>query len=126
MSVNGALHRSRNFFITWSVPQRAVPPRGYFHAAKLQALKKIVAAAGLDHPKEFMPAHFSPRVSASEVMTYAELYPTLRSGGLLDGEQHTRDAKLRGPRAGRAGLRRAMCPCLELDAPSQVTPLPRL
>ena len=37
-----------------------------FHAATLQALEQIaftVAAAGLDHPKEFLPAHFSRRVS---------------------------------------------------------------
>jgi glutamate synthase domain-containing protein 2 len=56
-----------------------------FHVATLQALKEIVSAAGLDHPREFMPAHFSRWVSASEVMTYAELYPTLRAGALLDG-----------------------------------------
>jgi hypothetical protein len=42
-----------------------------FHGATLQALKEIVAAAGLDHPKEFMPAHFSRRVSAREVATSA-------------------------------------------------------
>jgi glutamate synthase domain-containing protein 2 len=56
-----------------------------FHAASLQALAEIVSAAGLDHPKEFMPAHFSRRVSPSEVMTYADLYPTLRPGEFLDG-----------------------------------------
>ena len=47
---------------------------------------EIVSAAGLDHPKEFMPAHFSRRVSASEVVTYAELYPTLKPGELLAGD----------------------------------------
>jgi glutamate synthase domain-containing protein 2 len=57
-----------------------------FHAATQHALKEIVSAAGLDHPNEFMPAHFSRRVSSSEVMTYAELYPTLRPGELVDGE----------------------------------------
>ena len=57
-----------------------------FHAATLQALKEIVAAAGLDHPREFMPAHFSRRVSAREVVSYSELYPTLRTGELLDGD----------------------------------------
>jgi glutamate synthase domain-containing protein 2 len=56
-----------------------------FHGATLQALKEIVAAAGLDHPREFMPAHFSRRVSAREVVSYSELYPTLRPGELLDG-----------------------------------------
>jgi hypothetical protein len=56
-----------------------------FHAATQHALSEIVSAAGLDHPREFMPAHFSRRVSARDVVTYAELYPTLRPGELLDG-----------------------------------------
>jgi glutamate synthase domain-containing protein 2 len=56
-----------------------------FHAATQHALSEIVSAAGLDHPREFMPVHFSRRVSAREVVTYAELYPTLRPGELLDG-----------------------------------------
>jgi glutamate synthase domain-containing protein 2 len=56
-----------------------------FHAATQHALKEIVSAAGLDHPKEFMPAHFSRRVSARDVVTYDELYPTLRPGELIDG-----------------------------------------
>ena len=55
-----------------------------FHGATLQALKEIVAAAGLDHPGEFMPAHFARRVSPREVVSYSELYPTLHPGELLD------------------------------------------
>jgi hypothetical protein len=34
-----------------------------FHAATLEALSELVAVAGLDHPNEFAPAHFSRRVS---------------------------------------------------------------
>jgi glutamate synthase domain-containing protein 2 len=56
-----------------------------FHASTLQALAEFVAAAGLDHPNEFMPAHFSRRASAREIVTFAELYPTLRRGELLGG-----------------------------------------
>jgi hypothetical protein len=57
-----------------------------FHGATLQALREIVAAAGLDHPREFMPGHFSRRASAREVVSYSELYPTLHPGELLDGD----------------------------------------
>jgi len=57
-----------------------------FHAATQHALSEIVSAAGLDHPKEFMPAHFSRRVSAREALTYAELYPPLKPGALLAGD----------------------------------------
>ena len=48
-----------------------------FHASTMRALIELTAAAGLDHPNEFRPHHFSRRVSASEVMTFAELYPPL-------------------------------------------------
>jgi glutamate synthase domain-containing protein 2 len=61
-----------------------------FHAATLVALAELVAAAGLDHPREFMPAHFSRRISAREVVTYDALYPTLREGELLDGTDDPR------------------------------------
>jgi glutamate synthase domain-containing protein 2 len=65
-----------------------------FHAATLHALSELVAAAGLDHPSEFMPAYFSRRVSPSEVVNFDELYPTLRPGELLDD---TDDSRFRDP-----------------------------
>ena len=61
-----------------------------FHAATLHALSELVAAAGLDHPNEFMPAHFSRRVSPSEVASFDELYPALRPGELVDGTDDPR------------------------------------
>ena len=66
----------------------------HFHESTLHTLAEFVAAAGLDHPNQFMPAHFSRRISAREVMTYTELYPTLRPGELLDG---TADPRFREP-----------------------------
>ncbi len=56
-----------------------------FHRSTLQALAELTAAAGLDHPKEFHPAHFARRVSAHEVMSFAEIYPTLAPGALIAG-----------------------------------------
>src|SRR5579871_3486516 len=61
-----------------------------FHAATLQALAELVAAAGLDHPNEFTGAHFSRRVSPREVASFEKLYPTLRPGELLDGTDDPR------------------------------------
>ncbi|MGZ8372550.1 MAG: FMN-binding glutamate synthase family protein [Rhodoplanes sp.] len=55
------------------------------HASTMHALMELTAAAGLDHPNEFRPHHFSRRVSASEVMTFGELYPPLAPGELLEG-----------------------------------------
>ena len=56
-----------------------------FHRATLEALGELVAAAGLDHPSELAPVHFSRRVSPHEVKTFAELYPALQPGELLVG-----------------------------------------
>jgi Conserved region in glutamate synthase len=56
-----------------------------FHRATMESLAELVAASGLDHPTEFRPAHFSRRVSPHEVMTFAELYPSLQPGELLAG-----------------------------------------
>jgi Conserved region in glutamate synthase len=64
-----------------------------FHAATLAALGELVAAAGLDHPNQFMPPHFCRRISGREVVTYDELFPTLRPGELLSGD--TEDHRFR-------------------------------
>jgi glutamate synthase domain-containing protein 2 len=63
-----------------------------FHRATLHALAELTAAAGLDHPNDFHPAHFCRRVSSHEVMSFAELYPSLVEGELLAG---ARDHRLR-------------------------------
>ena len=56
-----------------------------FQRATIEALAELVAAAGLDHPTQFSPAHFSRRVSAHEVMSFGQLYPTLQPGELIAG-----------------------------------------
>ncbi len=61
-----------------------------FQRATLEALAELVAAAGLDHPIQFAPAHFSRRVSPHEVRSFAELYPPLEPGELLKGSADKR------------------------------------
>ena len=56
-----------------------------FHRATIEALAELVGAAGLDHPTEFAPEHFSRRISAHEVKSFAELYSPLEPGVLLAG-----------------------------------------
>jgi glutamate synthase domain-containing protein 2 len=63
-----------------------------FHRATLQALAELTAAAGLDHPNEFHPVHFWRRVNEREVMTFADIYPSVRPGELVAG---ARDENLR-------------------------------
>ena len=54
-----------------------------FHRATIEALAELVAAAGLDHPGEFAPAHFSRQISPHEVKSFDELYRALKPGELL-------------------------------------------
>jgi glutamate synthase domain-containing protein 2 len=56
-----------------------------FHGATLHELAEMTAAAGLEHPNDFKPIHISRRISASEVITFAELYPPLPEGALVAG-----------------------------------------
>jgi glutamate synthase domain-containing protein 2 len=61
-----------------------------FHHSTLEALAEITAAAGLDHPGGFHAGYFSRRISQSEVVTLADLYPRLARGELLGGTQDAR------------------------------------
>jgi glutamate synthase domain-containing protein 2 len=61
-----------------------------FQRATLEALAELVAAAGLDHPTQFAPAHFSRRISPHQVMSFTELYPALSPGELIAGTSDKR------------------------------------
>ncbi|CAL74622.1 putative glutamate synthase domain 2 [Bradyrhizobium sp. ORS 278] len=61
-----------------------------YHHATLHALAELLAAAGLEHPQDLRPIHFSQRTSTTEVSSFAKLYPSLRPGELLDGTQDVR------------------------------------
>jgi glutamate synthase domain-containing protein 2 len=61
-----------------------------YHHATLHALSELIAAAGLSHPDEIRPVHFSHRLTGTEVMSFARLYPELRPGELLEGTENPR------------------------------------
>ncbi|MDE2379816.1 FMN-binding glutamate synthase family protein [Bradyrhizobium sp.] len=61
-----------------------------YHHATLHSLSELIAAAGLEHPQELRPIHFSQRTSTTEVKSFAELYPALRPGELIDGTDDSR------------------------------------
>jgi glutamate synthase domain-containing protein 2 len=56
-----------------------------YHHATLHALAELIGAAGLEHPQDLRPIHFSQRNSMTEVSSFAKLYPALRPGELVDG-----------------------------------------
>ncbi len=74
------------------VPDKA-PRVHQFHAATLEALNELVAAAGLAHPSELRAEHFSRRITPSVVKSFAELYPPLTPGALLTGTDDPRFAE---------------------------------
>jgi glutamate synthase domain-containing protein 2 len=63
-----------------------------FHRATMTALAEVVGAAGLGHPCELKPRHFSRRVAANRVETYDSLYRFLKPGELLAGTDDARYA----------------------------------
>jgi len=65
-----------------------------FHRGTLHELAEMTAAAGLDHPRDFEPIHIWRRISPAEVVTFAEVYPSLAEGELLTG---TGNPRWRGP-----------------------------
>jgi Conserved region in glutamate synthase len=61
-----------------------------YHHATLHALAELMGAAGLEHPQDLRPIHFSQRTSTTEVRSFAKLYPALRPGELIDGTDDIR------------------------------------
>ena len=54
-----------------------------YHRNTVKAFCEILAAAGLDHPRELRPWHVVRRVSPTEVRTYADIFDYLEPGELL-------------------------------------------
>src|SRR5437588_4070077 len=61
-----------------------------YHHATLHALAELLGAAGLEPPQELRPIHFSKRASTTDVQSFAQLYPSLRPGELIDGTSDPR------------------------------------
>lgn len=71
------------------VPDKAARVYNY-HQATLETLAELIAAAGLDHPSDVRPIHFSHRMSGTEVWSYEQMYPALRNRELIDGTSDIR------------------------------------
>lgn len=56
-----------------------------FHENTLKALRDLICAAGLEHPRELGPEHILRRVSPTEVQALAVTYPIVEPGELLRG-----------------------------------------
>ena len=76
-----------------AVPQKTDRVYNY-HEATLHALAELIAAAGLAHPQDIRPIHFSHRASSTDVLSFTRMYPALRHNELVDGtgDKRFRDA----------------------------------
>ena len=57
-----------------------------YHQNTLKALKELVQAAGLHHPREVTASHIVRRTNDHEVKLLANLLPFVKKGALLEGE----------------------------------------
>ena len=57
-----------------------------FHKNTLKALAEMTGAAGLSHPREFLPHHLIMRETDRNMVTGAEVYPYLPEGFLVNEE----------------------------------------
>jgi len=55
-----------------------------FHHETVKAAVELMAAAGITHPEKLHRSHIYRRVSANQIQTYAQMYPNLLKGSLLE------------------------------------------
>jgi glutamate synthase domain-containing protein 2 len=55
-----------------------------YHHETIKAAVELMAAAGISHPDKLHRSHIYRRVSANQIQTYAEMYPYLLKGSLLE------------------------------------------
>jgi glutamate synthase domain-containing protein 2 len=58
-----------------------------FHANTLHAIAEMTGAAGLSHPREFLPHHLLMRESDRDMVTGDDIYPYLPQGFLLSDDE---------------------------------------
>jgi glutamate synthase domain-containing protein 2 len=66
----------------------------HFHKSTIEALAEVIAAAGLSHPSELRPWHFTKRISPERVESFDRLYRFLAPGEILAGTDDPRYADL--------------------------------
>ena len=55
-----------------------------FHNETVKSAAELMAAAGLDQPRQVHRSFIYRRISASQIQTYAEMYPSVLRGALLE------------------------------------------
>jgi glutamate synthase domain-containing protein 2 len=60
-----------------------------FHQDTVRSLAEIVAAAGLDTPRQLRPQHIMRRGADGRIHSFSQIYPALQPGQLLSGARGT-------------------------------------
>jgi len=55
-----------------------------FHNETVKSAAELMAASGIDHPRKLHRSFIYRRISASQIQTYAEMYPNMLRGALLE------------------------------------------
>lgn len=55
-----------------------------YHNETVKSAAELMAAAGIGHPKHLHRSHIYRRISASKIQTYAEMYPYVLRGSLVE------------------------------------------
>ena len=66
------------------VPADKAPRVARYQAATVKAFLAMVAAAGLEDPRDIRPFHVYRRVAGPDVQSFAQLYPWMPEGFLMD------------------------------------------
>jgi hypothetical protein len=66
-----------------NVDDKKVRVANYQHET-VKAAVELMGAAGIEHPDKLHRSHIYRRVSANQIQTYAEMYPYLLKGSLLE------------------------------------------
>ena len=55
-----------------------------YHRETVEAFYELLGAAGLSHPDDLRPWHIHRRISQTEVKNYAQIYPYIETGQLIE------------------------------------------
>lgn len=84
----GVATQNPNLFKGLNVDHKKVRVANYQHET-VKAAVELMSAAGIAHPDNLHRSHIYRRVSANQIQTYAEMYPYLLKGSLLEAPYPT-------------------------------------
>lgn len=79
----GVATQNPELFVGLDVDDKKIRVKNY-HNETVKSAVELMAAAGIDHPSKMHRSYIHRRISAGEIKTYAEIYPYILRGCLLE------------------------------------------